>query len=386
MARASKPVDYQRNAGVVADLDLPDEPGLHWKYAPAGSRFSDLVAFDGVVIALDRAGSIHALESATGKLLWKESSGFEFSYGYGLALTRRPDFDVVLVGCDTGVFAIERKSGKTVWHTELPNGVAGPTCTDASVFVGCSDGNVYALELKTGKVQWKHDYVADRPEDRRGRDARFPGKEARPGQAVTDGMSVYLSIFDQCRAIALDAQTGRRRWSFLTGGWIYGRPSVGRREVYVGSQDKHFYALDRTTGKLVWQVRARARNEAAGAVSDRRILFGSCDGNLYAVDRLLGSVAWKFATDKGARGGTPIYAQPLVCRDTVYLPTMSGKVYALSLADGELQWKFEPLADSELNCDAQVDAGRMFLTTRRMGEKGESAVLAIGRKKASDDK
>ncbi|MCH7726185.1 MAG: PQQ-binding-like beta-propeller repeat protein [Planctomycetes bacterium] len=378
---ADSPAADQRNTGTVADLDLLRKPQVLWKYKAAGSNFADIVAFGGTAIALDRSGAIHALDSMTGRLLWKSKAGYEFSFGFGLALTCDPEFDVLLVGCDTGLFAVDRKTGKTIWRTVMPKGVAGPTCTKDTVFSGGADGNVYACDLRTGKVKWKHDYVSDRPKDPEGFDgerARFPGRAARPMHAATDGETVFLSVFDQCRTLAIDAKTGKRRWAFPTKGWMYGRPAVGERGVFVGSQDDHFYSIGKGMGNQFWKVKTKSRNEAAAAVAKNLVIFGSCDGNVYAVNKDMGNVVWQFETEKGGRAGAPIYSQPLISHETVYLAAMRGKIYALELKTGKLKWKFEPLADSEINSNLQVDAGRLFLTTRRDDGKGESAVMAIG--------
>jgi outer membrane protein assembly factor BamB len=380
-ARAKASADIQRNTGVVADLDLQEKPQVLWKYTPTGSNFADVVAFDGTVIALDRGGTIHALDTKNGKLLWKSKAGYGFSFGFGLALSRDPAFDVLLVGCDTGLFAVQRRTGKAIWRSVMPKGVAGPTCTKDTVFAGGADGNVYACDLRTGRVKWKHDYVTDRPKDPKGFDgerARFPDRPARPMHAATDGKTVFLSVFDQCRTLAIDAETGERRWAFETKGWMHGRPTVGEHGVFVSSQDDHFYGIDKDMGNQTWKVKTKSRNEAAAAISKSLVVFGSCDGNIYAVNKAMGNVVWEYETEKGGRAGAPIYSQPLISKETVYLAAMRGKIYALDLKTGKLKWKFEPLADSEINCDPQVDAGRLFLTTRLDDGKGESAVVAIG--------
>jgi outer membrane protein assembly factor BamB len=379
--RAKAAEDAQRNTGVAADLHLTEKPQVLWKYTAARGSFDGVVAFEGTVVALDRSGTIHALDSDPGGLLWKSEEGYGFSFGFGLDLTRNSEFDAVLVGCDTGLYALNRKTGAKLWHTAMPKGVAGPVCNADTVFAGGGDGHVYACELRTGEVKWKHDYLADRPKDPPGFDgerARFTDRPARPMHASTDGETVFLSVFDQCRTLAVDARTGHRRWGFPTQGWMYGRPTVGKNHVFVGSQDDHFYAIDKDMGNQSWKVKAKSRNEAAAAVTDGLVVFGSCDGNVYAVKEETGEVVWTFETEKDDKGRAPIYSQPLISRETVYLPALRGKIYALALATGELKWALEPLAGSEINSDPQVDAGQLFLTTRQDDGKGESAVVAIG--------
>ncbi|HZN37419.1 MAG TPA: PQQ-binding-like beta-propeller repeat protein [Planctomycetota bacterium] len=357
-----------------------NEPRVQWKYAPQDSQFEGVLVREGTVFALDRAGAIHAIDAASGERRWTTGK-LGLTYGYGMALANVPGFDALLVGTDTGFFAFDRATGVQLWFTPIDAGVAGPACNDSVVIAGSPDGNVHACELKTGRILWHHDYVEDRPDDPPGFDgaqARFGSKPARPGAAAIDGKVVALSIFDQCRAIALDVATGKRLWDFRTEGWMHGRPEFGPLHVFVGSQDQSFYAVDRELGKLAWKVPTGLYVEAGSTAVDRFVYFGSCDGNLYAVDQGVGRVAWKFATEKGEHGGAPIYSRPLVCSDTVYLAAMNGKVYAVDRKQGRLLWKITPLAKSELDSELVTNGELLFVTTRRTHDGGgESAVLAI---------
>jgi outer membrane protein assembly factor BamB len=130
-------------------------------------------------------------------------------------------------------------------------------------------------------------------------------------------------------------------------------------------------------GKLAWKVKTGGRVNSGGTPGQRFTYFGSCDANLYAVDTAVGHVAWKFATDHAEGYGAPIYSRPLVSKHTVYLAAMSGKVYAVDRKTGKLRWKMTPVPNSEPNCDLVESDGRLFLTTRKDGKKGVSAVVAI---------
>ena len=353
-------------------------PRVQWKYAPPGGNFEGVLVGDGIAFGLDRAGAIHAIDAASGERRWTTAGKLGFGFGYGIVLAKAPGLDAVVAGTDTGFLAFDRGTGKHLWFTAIAAGVAGPACSDSAVIAGSADGNVYACELKTGRILWHHDYLEDRPDDPPGFDgsqARFGGKPARPGATAIDGKVVALSIFDQCRAIALDVATGKRLWDFRTEGWMYGRPEFGPLHVFVGSQDQSFYAVDRDLGKLAWKVPTGSRVEAGGTAVDRFVYFGSCDGNLYAVDQGVGRVAWKFPTEMNEDGGAPIYSRPLVCFDTVYLAAMKGTVYAVDRKKGRLLWKLTPLAKSELDSELVTNGELLFVTTRRI--IGESAVLAI---------
>src|SRR5262249_37763559 len=177
--------------------------------------------------------------------------------------------------------------------------------------------------------------------------------------------------------VAVDATSGKRLWDFRTQGWTYGGVSIGLHNAFVGSQDNHVYGVDKEMGKEMWRVETKARNEAAAAPTGRFAFFGSCDGNLYAVDEVVGGVVWKFPIEPDARGNTPIYGEPLALGDTVVLAAMPGVVYGVDQRKGTLRWKVRPSAGSELNGDIVAIGNRVFVTTHKDGEAGESGVFAI---------
>lgn len=276
-----------------------------WRYAPVPSDFHEVLVHGGKVFALDRTGRIHAIDAVTGEKIWISDGGLQFRQVFGMSIADRPEIQAVLVGCDQGLLLLRASDGVRLWYQQIQGGVAGPALIADIVVAAGANGRVYGCALATGEVRWQHDYLEDRPDDPpgfRGRNARF-ANPARPGDADTDGTLVAVSIFDQCRTLALDAH-GRRLWEFRTEGWIYGRPTIGPLYVYVGSQDQRMYAIDKQIGKPAWQLETAARNEAAAAVHGRFVYYGSCNGNLYALDAAVG----------GSRGRSRSHPRATVAR------------------------------------------------------------------------
>lgn len=69
--------------------------------------------------------------------------------------------------------------------------------------------------------------------------------------AVAAGMVYFGSSADD-KIYALDAVTGRERWSFFTGGPVRTAPTIYEGKVYVGSDDGQIYCLDAADGGLLW--------------------------------------------------------------------------------------------------------------------------------------
>ncbi len=368
-----------RNTGVTPGLAFGETAPNAWTFELDGAEVGQMVSYADVLYVVAGSDTLHALRTDGGKPAWSIKVGGERISG--IACARHADADYIVATTYEGVVAIDRKTGAVSWKRNIKSGLAAPVIVEKRVYAGGYDGDVVALDLLTGRLLWQHDYLTDAPEDPpgfNGKQARFGNRRARPRAASCDGSTVYLSVFDQCRVIAVDCQTGKRRWAFQTQGWIYGRPTISEKFVFVGSQDEHFYGIDKQTGKLVWKFKTGARVEASCAVSDRHVYFGSCDANLYCVDKSTGKLQWKFATTKDKKHGGPIYAQPIVSGKTVYLPAMEGQVYALDAQTGKLNWRLRPSKDSQI-LDALTDGSRIYVSTRKnFAGAGEAALHMLG--------
>lgn len=350
-----------------------------WTFAPDGAWFGGLEHGDGVVYAIERKGFVYALDAKTGEQLWKTSKQRACSQQFGIELAAGDDPAGLVFSSDDGLSLLDRETGKELWHADV-GGLDGPACTADRVIAASSDGKAYAFSLRDGRKVWEHDYVEDAPPDPEGlsgESARFGGKAARPGHATTDGSLVVVPVFDQCRAVAVDVATGKRAWAFQTQGWMGARPTFGPRNVMLGSQDRHIYAVDTTTGKLAWKHKTGGRLSGSARATERFAFVGSCDAFLYCVDQVVGHVKWRYETEHQKGRGAPLYSRPLLLGDAVYLAAMSGKLYAVDRKTGAQRWKMTPVKDSEPNSDLFTDGERLFLSTRRDGDKGRGAIVAI---------
>jgi outer membrane protein assembly factor BamB len=377
------------SGGVTAPV--PKEgttPFARWKVTedPVTNEMHDpLVVKDLVVVGTDK-GELRAYRIDTGKPAW--------AYEHGKRIYHRPssDGDRVYFTAEGGLTAVTADAGKKLWSFALDREDA-PTLAlreKGLVYVAGHDGTLYALDAKTGDKKWTADFVADAPPDPpkfSGARARFPDTKARPSALATDGETVFLSVFDQCRLVAFNAATGKRLWALQTRGWILGTAVATSTHVFVGSQDKHFYCADKKTGKEVWKFETKSRVESGGAVDDKYVYFGSCDGNVYCLSQADGKERWHFDTDRRPGGGkSAIYSVPILRQGTVYFAAAEGQLYALATETGTLRWKLRAEENSDLYCSAATDGRSHFVTTRpRFGENGKpgegaSALVAISLK------
>lgn len=73
---------------------------------------------------------------------------------------------------------------------------------------------------------------------------------------VAAGGLVVVAAPDFHRVIALDAATGRPRWTFTAGGRVDTPPTLARGRCLFGAHDGWVYCLDAADGSLVWKSRA----------------------------------------------------------------------------------------------------------------------------------
>lgn len=389
--RAADPPEPS-SAGSAYEMtgDFPEatpltRPTVLWKFgakpgdndgAAAGSiGVSDPVVHDGVVYFGDDAGTVHALRASDGAILWQ--------HRHGQRVFHPPFVDDDGVYCTSegfGVVALNRKDGTPKWQTALKRPGA-PLKVGPTVLVASGDGVVYAFDGATGSIKWEHDYLIDDFVDPPGfaqRRARFDDSPARPTQSSSDGRTFFQSVFDQCRVVAIDCETGLARGTFPTQGWIWGNSTANADFVLVGSQDKHCYCFAKRTGKLQWKFPTGSRIESGPAIRGDSVFIPSCDGKLYRIDLRTGQAIWTFQSTPDKPGNTAIYSAPLLLRDCVCFATADGQLYGVSFERGELLWKTRPLESSPMYSSPATDGRRIFVHVRRDHDgAGENAIVAI---------
>ena len=176
-------------------------------------------------------------------------------------------------------------SGRRVWSTTVPGYIVSSPAigTDGSIYVGGFDAKLYALDPDTGAVRWSYptsDHIYASPA--LGRD--------RSGH--TDG--IYIASADG--SVYALTPGGRLRWRYDTGAPVRSSPVIGQAPgpghgeiVYVGSSNGMLYAIDAATGRRRWSYNTTpsdpfllVRNNLNGspALGRTGIYIGGEDGDL----------------------------------------------------------------------------------------------------------
>ena len=86
-------------------------------------------------------------------------------------------------------------------------------------------------------------------------------------QPVVAGDLVYIASRDTHTLHAIDANTGKKQWSFTAGGRIDSPPTIHKGLALFGSTDGHVYCLRSTDGQLAWRFRAAPHQRLIGSFS-----------------------------------------------------------------------------------------------------------------------
>lgn len=161
--------------------------GLAWYYdlPPAVTPFTAPIAIDGVLYFSYGLGVVHAMDAATGKLLWQYDSEVHQSPG--------------------------RRKMRIAW------GIRGVAYLDGKVYTGTVDGRLIALDAANGKVLWSVDTTT--PEDQlyiSGPPWVFKNTVVIGHGGADFSARGYITAYD--------AGTGEQRWRFYT---VPGNPADG---------------------------------------------------------------------------------------------------------------------------------------------------------------
>jgi alcohol dehydrogenase (cytochrome c) len=171
-----------------------------WAMEPGTQQPTPLV-YDGVMYLPNPGNVVHALDAATGDLLWE--------YRYEPSAPQRGDAGRGAGG--RGAAQGRGAGGAGGGGNQNARPVRNLAIYDDKVFMTTGDAHAVALDARTGKVVWNV-AVADASLGF----TAAAGPVAVPGKIITSlsGCSRYGN--EKCAIVALDARTGKELWRTLT--------------------------------------------------------------------------------------------------------------------------------------------------------------------------
>lgn len=230
------------------------------------------------------------------------------------------DDGVAYVAGDVRVEARRVDSGERVWASDPEWSVdTSPVLGCGAVFVVGLNGTV-AYDRADGTERWRTEGPG--------------GGNEGPGSPALVDDTLYVP---GSGLTALDAESGRERWSAAASGSIHGVAVAGRPYAGIGSNGGGGVAAFTDAGETWWET-----TEGVGpvystpAVAGGTVYAASKAGRLAALDADDGSVLWRRSLD-GA-----VHQPPAVADGTVVVGAGNGtRARAFDAATGEERWAVE---------------------------------------------
>ena len=214
---------------------------------------------------------------------------------------------------------------------------AAPVSAGGVVYTLDSRAGVAAVDAASGGVIWRADVST--PSD--------PSSDASGGGLALAAGTLYVtSGFGTLTA--LEAGTGRTRWTQDLDAAATGAPTVDGDLVYAVSRDGLGWAVETGNGRVRWQVdgigdAAGVTGPAGPAASGRSVFFPFGAGDIVAALRDGGTRLWGAAVT-GARDGRAYFQLDDITGTVVldgarlYAGNATGRIVALDAATGERIW------------------------------------------------
>jgi outer membrane protein assembly factor BamB len=342
----------------------------------------------------------------------------EWIYRADSRITGTPTLDggLLFTGTWNGdVIALDARRGAVRWTFHLgansdevyggPRGVIGSVAlAQGTAYAASGNCMLAALDERDGHLRWRV-RICD--------NARNDDVYASPvvlGGMVLVGVDLLADRpTDRGRELAIDARTGRIRWSFEParyqgeGAGVSATPALdlSRNIAYVGTGNPlprddpppgpdpgsdSIYALDAASGKALWvygPVHPHDVNDEDLFASPNLITFGPTghrrtivgeggkDGAYYAVDAANGAPLWKTVIPAGSASAS-IIGTSAFSDDTIFVSVYdgaSGSLTALRVQDGAVLWHRATGGEYE----APLVVGDAVFTTEITGRLDEFA-------------
>ena len=295
---------------------------------------------------LDLKGILYAVDKRNGKIIYKKDMG-ELS----AAAPGYHDGKVYVINLDPDqIVALRAKDGKELWRKPIGSpGSESSRRGERPPHLRLPVRSVYALNPKTGETLWETETAG----------------EIKSAVAYHEG-TIFGSNYGG-EFFAIDASDGGVKWTtpiiggaFGRGGGSYSTPAIAYGRVYVGALDSRVYSLDIDSGEIAWTFSTGAEVYPGPVVADVKgappsVYIASADAQAYALDAKSGGLRWKRSV------GDQVIGSGVVIGSTFYVSRASDQgMVGFEAASGK------QVFDSDLGALLSCHLRRRALLPRRL--------------------
>ncbi|TWO66974.1 outer membrane protein assembly factor BamB [Caenimonas sedimenti] len=341
-----KPAELQANPGLLGVRQA-------WVARIGEVSYALGPAVNGTTLTLaSGAGSLVALDSASGRELWRANAGAPLAAGVGSdgttaavitrandvvafadgketwrqrmpALAYTPPFvaggRVFVLAADRSVTAFDGRNGHKLWTQSRPGeplvlSQSGVILAVGDTLVVGQGGRLAGLNPANGSIRWEAPIATARGINDVERLTDLVGRVSRVGT------NICARAF-QTAVGCVDAARGTVAWTQRANGFegVHGDEA----NVFGTEADGKVVAWKRDTGQRAWtNERLLHRGLTAPLALGRSVVVGDSMGFVHFLSREDGSLLNRLSTD-----GSPIVAAPLVAGNTLVVVTRNGTVY-----------------------------------------------------------
>ena len=276
------------------------------------------------VFASGHGGMVAAFDLRSGRQLWDTDT--RLPLGGGPAVHG----NVLVVGASNGhVVALNASDGKPLWNVALPGAViSSPAVSNDLVAVRTIDGTLHALSPKDGRELWETEQ-------------EMPPLSLRDAATPVITGKMVISGFANGKLLAVNAQDGSQVW-MATVSQPHGRTAVERLSDVVGPAivaDSDVYVvgyhgtvdmLALNSGQAWWSHKASSFRGLA--LGKRAVYMTTEDGAVVALNRKNGAVMWRQPALRYRS-----LTKPAVSNDAVVVADYQGYVHWLNKRTGAFE-------------------------------------------------
>lgn len=255
----------------------PVNGSVNWTFEEAKDNWiASAVAGNDMIFAPSADYNLYAL-NMKGELVWKFTTE--------QALWGKPVIDgtnVYFGSMDHKVYALNMKTGKLVWSSELDGAILGAVTLgpDGVLYAGTLGDSVFALDSRSGTIVWKHTVTS----------------RIWSAPVVENG---NLYVGDQAgKIVSLTVETGNENWNLQPDGPVLGSPLMVTDSVVFGTESGSLVAVD-ATGKISWSQTITGKLYSTPVLAGDLILVAPVEGDytLIALDQN-GTQQWVYTAAK----------------------------------------------------------------------------------------